>query len=351
MRRSPVLSGLAVLAGAAVVLAVAWAIVLGGGMPSTNGPLATATPTPAASLHLTAAGDYSSSDAAASVLDQISALGPDLHLALGDLSYGKTGEEGEWCDFVKSKVGDRFPFELVSGNHEADGEKGDIEAFASCLPNRLPGLVGLYARQYYVDVPQGRPLARIILISPGFPFPDGVWSYAKGSARYDWTAAAIDGARSAGIPWTIVGMHTVCVSIGEKTCEAGTDITNLLVSKRVDLVLNGHEHFYQRTKQLGLTAGCPRLIPEKYNADCVTGVGTTQTKGAGTVFVTAGTGGQKLRQANVSDGDVPYFAAYADTDTHPSHGLAEVLLTPKELTYSFVPTDSTYRDSLTISSR
>lgn len=347
MRRSRVLAVLGAVVGAAGVLAVACAVMLGGGRPSTQEPRATATP--AASLHLTAAGDYSSSDAAAGVLEQIAALGPDLHLALGDLSYGETGEETEWCDFVKSKVGDRIPFELVSGNHEADGEKGDIEAFASCLPNRLPGLVGVYARQYYVDVPQDHPLARIILISPGFPFSDGVWSYAKGSARYDWTAAAIDGARSTGIPWTIVGMHTVCISVGEKPCEAGTDLTNLLVSKRVDLVLNAHEHFYQRTKQLGITPNCPRLVPEKFNADCVTGTGTTESKGAGTVFATAGTGGQTLRQADLADGDAPYFAAHADMDTNPSHGLVDVRLTPQELKYSFVPTDSTYSDSLTIS--
>src|SRR4051812_31082869 len=227
-----------------------------------------ATAPAAPSLRFTAAGDYASTTNTASVLDAIAGIHPDLNLALGDLSYGTTGQEQAWCDFVTSHVGSGFPFELISGNHESNGQNGNINDFSACLPNQLPGAVGTYGRQYYVDVPKAAPLARFVMISPGVPFPDGTWSYAAGSARYAWTSDVIDDARADGIPWVIVGMHTPCLAVSEHACDPGPDIYNLLLSKRVDLVLNGHEHIYQRTKQLATRTGCAGIVPNTYNAAC-----------------------------------------------------------------------------------
>lgn len=56
---------------------------------------------------------------------KVGALAPDLHLALGDLSYDTTGSEQAWCDLVTEPVGNGFPFELLSGNHEANGQNGN----------------------------------------------------------------------------------------------------------------------------------------------------------------------------------------------------------------------------------
>src|SRR5690554_6102311 len=198
------------------------------------------------SVHFTASGDFSTTPNSLSGFTNIGAIDPDLHIALGDLSYGTTGQEQAWCDLVTARVGAGFPFELLAGNHESNGQNGNINDFAACLPNQLPGAVGTYGRQYYVDVPQGAPLVRYIMISPGTTFSDGHWSYDEGTPRYAWTESAIDGARAAGIPWVVVGMHKPCVSIGDYVCEPGAEVTNLLVTKRVDLVLNGHEHLYQR---------------------------------------------------------------------------------------------------------
>ena len=102
------------------------------------------------------------------------------------------------------RVGAGYPFELVAGNHESNGQNGNINDFSACLPNQLPGVVGTYGRQWYVDVPAEDPLVRYVMISPGLTFPDGTWSYAAGSPRYNWTAAAIDGARTRRIPWVVV---------------------------------------------------------------------------------------------------------------------------------------------------
>jgi 3',5'-cyclic AMP phosphodiesterase CpdA len=109
------------------------------------------------SVRFTAAGDYSKFANAQAVLNKVGALAPDFHLALGDLSYDTTGSEQAWCDLVTQREGNGFPFELLAGNHEANGQNGDINNFSACLPNQLPGVVGTYGRQYYVDVPKVNP--------------------------------------------------------------------------------------------------------------------------------------------------------------------------------------------------
>lgn len=299
-------------------------------------------------LHVTAAGDYSSSTEAAGVLARIGATKPDAHFALGDLSYGSPGEEQRWCDLVASHTGAGFPFELLAGNHESNGKDGNIDDFAACLPNRLPGLAGTYGRQYYVDVPRQDPVARFIMISPGIPFRDGTWDYSAGSARYNWTAAAIDGARSASIPWVVVGMHTVCLSVGVYGCQAGPALTDLILSKDVDLVLNGHEHLYQRSKQLAHGSGCSTLTPDAFNARCVSRAGSTMSKGAGTVFVTVGTGGAALRTVHADDPEAPYFAAYSGKNADPSHGLLDLRFTEKRLAGRFVATAGRFEDEFSI---
>lgn len=329
-----------------------------GGQPQLGGPAvpvdgqvaapAALIPATPGELHVTTAGDYSASAAAAGVLAGIGAAKPDLNLALGDLSYGSTGAEQSWCDLVTANTGAGFPFELVSGNHESNGQNGNINDFAACLPNQLPGLIGTYGRQYYVDVPQQDPVARFIMISPGMPFSDGTWNYSEGTARYNWTAAAIDGARSASIPWVVVGMHATCLSMGQYSCVAGASLTNLLLNKKVDLVLNGHEHLYQRSKQLGTGGGCTGIVPGSYQSGCVRDADNALTKGAGTVFATVGTGGVALRDVNTADPEAPYFAGYSGLNAVPSHGMLDLQFTKTSLDARFVATSGNFTDAFAI---
>lgn len=333
---------LAVIAGAALVLTAC-----AGQAPSPdrfeNVGAATST-----SVHFTASGDISSSAAAAATLSQVGAIAPDLHFALGDLSYGQTGAEQTWCDFVSARVGAGFPFELVSGNHESNGLNGNVNDFTACLPNQLPGVVGTYGRQYYVDVPQVNPLIRFIMISPALTYADGVWSYAAGSPRYQWTADTIDDARSAAIPWVVVGMHKPCLTLGQYGCDPGAALMNLLVSKRVDLVLNGHEHLYARSKQLALGASCSQIVPGSFSAGCVADGDSTLVRGAGTVFAIVGTGGTPLRDVFATDQEAPYFAASSGLNSNPSFGNLDVAATPDFLTARFVPATGAFTDSFTI---
>src|SRR5215218_3495066 len=80
---------------------------------------ATGAPTPT-HVHFTVNGDIAQNSATSgAVLNALDAVDPDAHFVVGDLSYGTTGAEQSWCDFVTSRVGGGFPFELLSGNHES----------------------------------------------------------------------------------------------------------------------------------------------------------------------------------------------------------------------------------------
>src|SRR5713226_4058817 len=262
-----------------------------------------------ATFQFAAAGDHEQTMTTNSSLERLSDSGVNFYLALGDLSYTSVGEESDWCSIVKSYVGPNFPFELVSGFHD-DGQEspptdgGLIDSYTNCLPDKL-GSTGIYGKEYYFDYPPSSPLARIIMVSPDLNFTNGgYYSYAVGSSHYKWLSSAIDGARASGIAWVIVGMHKPCISAGVyPTCLVGRDLMNLMFQKKVDLVLQAHDHNYQRSKQLTCAS------TEKFVSSCVADDGSSGSywKAEGTIWVIAGTFGQVLYRINMP-ALIPYFA-------------------------------------------
>ena len=125
----------------------------------------------------------------------------------------------------------------------------------------------------------------------------------------------IDDARADGVPWVVVGMHYPCLSIGVYGCGVGTDLMNLLVEKRVDLVLSGHEHGYQRTKQCS-RAGLQHVPTATTDTDCIVDAGDSMVAGRGTVFATVGTGGVGLQTSSVSS-QVDYFKRWSGSNARP----------------------------------
>jgi hypothetical protein len=288
------------------------------------------------SVHFTAAGDIGLGKGARSVLDVVARLKPDFNLALGDLSY-KAGAEQEFCTMVSEHLGNKFPYQLVAGNHESNGKDGDINNFARCLPNRLAGLQGEYPKQWYVDVPQEHPLVRVIVVAPGIPFPEGFLDYSQDSERRRWTESAIDGARAGNIPWTVMAMHVPCFSLGRYGCVAGQSFTNFLLGKKVDLVLTGHEHVYQRTHQLALSQDCPLMLADEVVDGCVVDKDQSMKKGNGTVFATAGTGGVGLTRIKPDAPDKPYFARWLGADEGNPRGTLDVTVTSTRMDVKFIP--------------
>ncbi|MCA1845909.1 MAG: metallophosphoesterase, partial [Actinobacteria bacterium] len=250
------------------------------------------------SFVFTAGGDMGCSPEAAATLEGIHASGADFSLHFGDMAYDQAAApyEQTWCDFVHARVGESFPYEIVTGGHDLDEGptkgaqyEGSIDKYAQCMPDRMASTSvngSAYGKEYYFDHPAAQPLARFIMISPSITMPDGTtYDYTANppSAHYQWLVDAIDGARAAGIRWVVVGTARNCITAGEKHCEIGQDVFNLLVDKKVDLILQGHEHGYERSKQLASGPNCP-AIPVDVAAPpaCIAADGANgYTKGAG----------------------------------------------------------------------
>lgn len=317
-----------------------------------------------ASFTFTAVGDYGNETTSPTVLQGIGKEGANFHIVLGDFSYDEVTPESSWCQMVKDNLntgagksvgdayGETFPFELLSGDHESNGIDGFIENFSACLPDRLGTIQGTYGKEYFFDYPQVSPIARFILISPNITFVEGVYSYTVGSPRYDWLAATIDGARAAGIKWVIVGMHFNNISTGYKDAQVVSDTMNLLLNKKVDLILQANEHNYQRSKQLALGPNCATLGRENFDADCIVddGADDLYSRGKGTVIVIDGTGGKGLYDIDLSSVEKPYFAKYMGNNVSGRHGFMKYSVSWDSINAQFVPTEdtSTFSDAFTI---
>ncbi len=286
------------------------------------------------------AGDFGANTNTAGVLTSVNSQALNFFIALGDLSYNQVTPESSWCNYVKSRVGMEFPFQLVAGNHEDDGPDGQIGNFAVCLPNRMLNIIGTYPKEYYFDYPPVNPIARFILISPNLTFPgEGTYSYNKNTTRYNWTATAIDTARAAGIKWVVVGMHKYCISLVTGSCQVGANIMNLLVEKKVDLYFQAHDHAYARSKQLALNStNCTAIAPGSYNANCTVddGADNLYTKGRGTVLMTVGSGGGSMNQEFPTDPEGGYFAKWMGTNFTPTFGFMKFNISDSQITANFV---------------
>ncbi len=305
--------------------------------------------TTAGSFTFTAAGDYGANADAQAVWNRIKILNPQFNWALGDLSYAQVNE-ATWCSMVKAGVG-QVPFILLTGNHESDGHEGDFNKFAAvdCLPFSLSNaqtvLNGIYPEQYYFDYPKANPVARFIATAPGLTMKKAgrayTYNYAKNGTDYLYVQNLIRDAKQKNIPWVIVGMHKVCITTGEKDCEIGADFANMLIAEKVDLVLDGHVHSYERTFPLrGMT-------PDTRPANCVVANGLLGTNcigsadlsnydtTLGTIFVTVGTGGRPIAAQNNNDKEAGYFATRYGS-TNPHFGVAEVTLNATDMRVKFV---------------
>lgn len=324
-------------------------------LPTATTPLTAAaaipSATPSAAFVFAAAGDIGASSAVTASLQALAAADADFFLALGDMSYDDIQPEAAWCAYIKNHLGETYPFQLLVGNHEEfpTGPNGFIDNFAACLPDRL-SVTGSYAHRYYFDYPAGAPLARFILIDPDLNRSGAKAQYCKGGETDNcgWLQARVDEAKQQGL-WTIVGMHKNCLTMGVKSCEIGADLLNMLIDLKVDLVLQGHDHGYQRSKQLSLTAGCLLVQTDAYNANCVADDGSDglYKRDMGLVFAITAVIGRTPYPANPFDTDAPYFAAWMEAGTL-SNGFLQFTVTEDQIDARFIPSVGAFADHFTI---
>ena len=301
------------------------------------------------SFSFTAAGDYGQTSSTTANLNYIAGSGASFNLALGDLNYDPATVSADvWSSYVKGHLPANFPFEIVVGEHDT----AQIDALAADLPDQVGTISGTYAKEYYFDYPPGNPLARFIMVSPG-GLVSG-YQYTQGSPHYKWVASTIDNARAANIPWVIVGMHKYCIVVRSDHLDAcaGQDLLNLLIGKKVDLILQGQKHGYQASKQLTLNGTtCASLAVGSYNASCVVDDTTSLTKGAGSVIDITGTGGKSLATIDTSDPQAGYFRTWMGGDVNPTWGVSRFTVSATRLTAQFVPVSGgTFSDGFTITS-
>lgn len=306
-------------------------------------------PSGPASFTFAAAGDLGANRRTARSLAALDASPAAFFLALGDLDYDETESDQAWCDYVRERLptkGADFPFQLLAGNHEADtGKDGRVRRHAGCLPDRL-GVTGTYPTQYAFSYPAQDPTARFVLVSPGLTVDGHTYDYRRGTADRVWLEAQLRQARESG-QWLVVGMHLMCLSTGadHAGCDSGRAVHTLVLDQGADLLLVGHNHLYERSKQLALSEACPRVRPQ-FGTACVAdgGKGDAYARGAGTVQVTAGRFGGRRSEVDPDDPDRRWFVkSRADTA-----GFLQVEVSADRLDAKYVPTAGDVRDAFVI---
>src|SRR5438552_11038210 len=253
-----------------------------------------------ASFTFAASGDIGSLTTTASknILNGLVNANPNFFLGLGDFSYDPTVTGDIWCSQFKSKFN---AIEIVSGDHDTGGHNsanfGETHSYerylSGCsltLGSQNVSIVcgpiegDCYGKEYYFDYPPANPMARFIFADPKIYNVTGVctlspncssqtgqsctdqygcWPYLANDVHFNWTANAIDNARANGIGWVIVATHKLCISSGDGTCSMGMAFFNMLVRKKVDLIIQAHDNAYERSKQLGFNpTTCPKMTTD-----------------------------------------------------------------------------------------
>jgi hypothetical protein len=293
------------------------------------------------SFTFTAAGDYDQTPATTANLHYIAHSGASFHLGLGDFDYNPAVSATQWSHYVTSSLPPNFPFEIIPGDHDTS----QLSIYTAALPDRL-GSKGTYGQQYYFDYPPGTPLARFILFSP---YILTHYNYAQGGAGYNWVSSTIDAARAARIPWVIVGMYENCFSLGSAHC-SNDAILNLLISKKVDLILYAHKHNYEASVQLGFNGTTCRSITTTVNPACIVNSSASMSKDAGSTIVMSGTGGAALLAISPTDPALGYFRARQDTTIGHTWGVSQFTVSATQLSMHFAGTSGgNYSDQFTLS--
>ena len=284
------------------------------GGPARTGTFKTAParPTP---FTFTAFGDQGVGEGAAESTALVGKLRSDVHLVAGDLCYanpsGGTGAPGttdpavwdEWFGIL-AKVTAKMPWMPAMGNHEMEtgygpqGYDGHLARFTLPTETAAPGAPSAYWFKY-------SNVAFFALdandVSYELPANRG---YSEGSQQ-EWLRASLDKARrDPDIDFVVAYYHhcSYCSNVVHASDGGVRDAWGELFDEySVDLVVNGHNHCYERTHPI--KAGAK-------TTDAASGA-EIDPVAQGTVYVTAGGGGQTAYQSAL------YPASYVTLEPAP----------------------------------
>ena len=266
-------------------------------------PTSGSTPPSGAPFIVTAAGDGADGAAnATNVTNLISSLNPNLFLYLGDVY--EDGTPAEYYNWYGTGSSSYSKFNTITdptiGNHEYVGSSA----------------AGYF--DYWNNVPNY------------YSFNAGGWHFVSinsnsshigvdhTSAQYAWLAQDLTANASL---CTIVYYHHPLYNIGpEGPTTAMSDIWALMAQDGVSIVLNGHDHDYQRWVALD---------------------GSGNPSPTGVTEIVAGMGGHGLQTIAGSDSRVAYW-----NDTNPTaFGVFELALNSSGATFEYINTSGTILDS------
>ena len=173
-------------------------------------------------VHFTAAGDFSSSSAATSVLNAIDSADSDLTLALGDLSYGTrarnrpgaTSSPARWAPAIRSS--------WSRATTRATGRTATSTTSPPACPTSCPAWSAPTGGSTTSTCPPTTRSSGSSLISPGARRSRQHLELRAPALRATTGRRRPSTARARpAIPWVVVGMHKPCISVGKYTCDAG----------------------------------------------------------------------------------------------------------------------------------
>jgi hypothetical protein len=232
---------------------------------------------PPADFNFAAVGDWGCSVNTNNTVSNILLKSPEVILALGDFSYEPTVDC--WFHSV-DPIDDKM--KITIGNHDND-YVGKLDKYMNHF-----GLEKLYYSFDYQNV-------HFIALSTEVP-------YNKTSLQYDFVNNDLFRAASnPNIDWIVVYFHRLMYTSPSHHIESRTlrDTYHPLFERYgVDLVLQGHNHNYERTYPLRFNRNNP-VSPIEISTNP-----TTYADPKGQIFATVGTGGIDL---NAFDGKKDYF--------------------------------------------
>ena len=221
-------------------------------------------------LNIAAVGDWGCNSNTQSNRNNIAKINPELVLALGDYSYSSTATC--WLNIIDPIASIT---RIAIGNHE-DQTSEDSNSYLSHF-----GLSKPYYSFDYQDI-------HILTMN-------SEQNYAQGSSQYNFVKNDLQLASSnPNIGWIIVTFHEPAYTSPNScsSCKAATSIRDIyhpiFDQYRVDLVLEGHVHNYQRSYPLAYNENNPsKPLITAYNKN-------NYIDPKGSIFAVVGTGGINL---------------------------------------------------------
>jgi predicted phosphodiesterase len=237
-------------------------------------------------FNFAAAGDWGCTDDTSSTIKNIQNKDPELILALGDLSYEKTANC--WLDEISSI---KNKLKIAMGNHEA-GDEGDPTLLQVQYRNNFNLSNTYYSFDYH---------------NVHFIAIDSMLPYTINSPQYSFVKRdLISTSQNPNMRWIIVYFHhPMYTSLSKHPSDSLLRDTYHPLFDRygVDLVLQGHNHNYQRSYPISYNNNSNNNSNSNSNSNSnanpsnptITSINTkTYNDPRGEVYVIAGTGGEDL---------------------------------------------------------